>query len=898
MATPTQTPEKPRLRSRLWGWTKNGASKGAKATGQGAKKAGSAYWSWSKARWIGVRDGEKLRSKRVLDLAALITGWMSVLGGTVFSLVVLYTLFLIPFTPRVATLEQALELHPSLAVSSDGTELTQYARSGRQWVELDEISPHVIDALLATEDRRFYSHGGIDLRRTAGAVVRTLTGDREGGSSLTQQLARNLFPEAIGREASVKRKLKEAITAVKIERVYEKDQILEIYLNSVPFLYNAVGIERAAHTYFSKDADDLTIPEATTLVAMLKGTSYYNPRQQPERALARRNLVLDLMVVTDRLEAEEAERLKATPLGLRFELQTIRNSRAPHFTEHVRKQMEAWCEDNGYNLYGDGLRVVTTLDWDLQRVADESVTRFGNALQTVADVEWGRRNASVLGRTTAPYYNARGSVTPFGHYWSSKTAVVDQFVRETREYERAVAGGASDEDALASLRADAEFMTELKEQKTRLQVGFTAIDPHTGHVRAWVGSRDYRTAPYDHVARARRQPGSTFKPFVYARALEEGWEPEDTVADDSVEVRLASGEVWTPTNADGSITGDDVTLRDALAQSRNTVTAALGQKIGARDVARLARRVGVNRSELDAVPSIVLGTEEVSLLEMTSAYATFASAGMYREPVTILRIEDREGNVLEEFAPREKEALRPEVAHTVVDMMRGVVDEGTGRQLRTEFGVRADVAGKTGTTQDGVDGWFVAIHPDLAMGAWVGFDDPRVTFRTSYWQQGGHNALRVVGEFSGTLLRRGLLSPEPRFPTLPERQDDGVLGRLGEWFAGLLGDPAMDEAPPDPSDRTPEADDPGWNPGRWRVESNDRDDPISDIVDDAMSDFERFREGALDELDPRDREIAEDLLDEAARQFEREAARAARDAERALRDLEREAARAARDILR
>lgn len=895
MPNPTQNPPPtPPLRSRFWGWTKATASRGAKGAGRGAKRAGTAYWGWSKGKWSGVRDGERQPSKRVLDLAALLVAAMGVLGGTVFTLVVLYTLFLIPFTPRVATLEQALELNPSVAVAADGTELTTYARSGRQWVGMDEISPHVIDALLATEDRRFYSHGGIDLRRTAGAVVRTLSGDREGGSSITQQLARNLFPESVGREASLKRKLKEAITAIKIERVYEKDQILEIYLNSVPFLYNAVGIERAAHTYFSKDAADLTLPEAATLVAMLKGTSYYNPRQQPERALARRNLVLDLMVVNERIAPEAAASAQATPLGLRFERQTIKASRAPHFTEHVRKQMEVWCEENGYNLYGDGLRVVTTLDWRVQQAAEQSVSTFGDALQTVADVEWGRSSASLLGRTTAPYYRARGSVTPFGHYWSNRTAVVDQFIRETLEYERAVANGASDPDAIASLRADAEFMRELKDEKTRLQVGFTAIDPHTGHVRAWIGSRGYREAPYDHVARARRQPGSTFKPFVYARALEEGWEPDDTLPDDTVEVRLANDEVWTPTNADGSITGDDVTLRDALAQSRNTITARLGQRVGARDVARLARRAGVNRSELDAVPSIALGTEEVSLLEMTSAYATFAAAGVYREPVTILRIEDREGNVLEEFAPREREAMKPEVAHTVVDMMRGVIDDGTGRQLRTEFGVRADVAGKTGTTQDGVDGWFMAIHPDLAMGAWVGFDDPRVTFRSSYWQQGGHNALRVVGDVSRTLLRRGYLSPTPRFPEVPRESDDGFWEGVGEWFAGVLGGGATDEAPPDPQRRD------DWDSRRWRAErrSDGEPDPLADAMDDAVRDIERLRDDALRDLDPRDRAVADRVLEEASRQLEREADRAARDAERALRDLEREAARAAREIFR
>ena len=301
MSTTTEPAPKPPAGRRFAAWAKAGASGAARGVGRGAKWAGTRYWDWSRTRWQSVRDAETERSKRVLNLAALIAGWGAALGAAVFTLVLVYAILLIPFTPRVATLEQALEVNPSVVFSSDGTELTTYARSGREWVGLDEVSPHVVDALLSTEDRRFYSHGGIDMRRTAGAVVRTLSGDREGGSSITQQLARNLFPESIGREASLTRKLKEAITAIKIERVYTKDQILEIYLNSVPFLYNAVGIERAAHTYFSKDADDLSLVESATLVAMLKGTSYYNPRQNPERALARRNLVLRLMVANGRL---------------------------------------------------------------------------------------------------------------------------------------------------------------------------------------------------------------------------------------------------------------------------------------------------------------------------------------------------------------------------------------------------------------------------------------------------------------------------------------------------------------------------------------------------------------------------------------------------------------------
>ena len=323
--------------------------------------------------------------------------------------------------------------------------------------------------------------------------------------------------------------------------------------------------------------------------------------------------------------------------------------------------------------------------------------------------------------------------------------------------------------------------------------------------------------------------------------------------------------------------------------SRNRITAQLGQRVGARDVARLARRAGVNQSELDAVPSIALGTEEVTLLEMTSAYATFAAAGAYHEPITITRIEDRDGNVLEVFAPEAEQVLKPEVAHTLVDMMRGVVDRGTGRQLRSEFGVRADVAGKTGTTQDGVDGWFLAIHPDLAMGAWVGFDDPRVTFRSSYWQQGGHNALRVVGDFARTSLRQGLLSPRPRFPETPAEEPGG----LGRWFRDLFSrDAASGDALPR-VEPPPEA--PRERPGRrWRAERAPDREAASGAIEDALREADRAADEALRDMDPETRRA----LDEAAQQLDREAERLGREAERAVREMEREATRAAREAAR
>ena len=422
--------------------------------------------------------------------------------------VALYALALWPFTPSVADLRNAREADPATVVSADGTTLTRFARRNREWKALDEISPAVVEALVATEDRRFYAHGGIDLWGWGAVAAGAATGKGlRGASTITQQLARNLFPDEIGNSASLTRKLKEAITARKIEGVYAKDEILELYLNTVPFLYNAWGIEMAARTYFSTDAGSLDRLQAATLVGMLKGTSSYNPYRNPERARARRNVVLGQMVRFGDLDPAQAARLAGEPLGLRFERQPMQQSRAPHFTEHVRVELEDWADRAGYSLYGDGLTVHTTLDWQMQQRAQESAERFGDALQAVADVEWGRAGTDRLGPTTEPYVTASRTTRAFERFWTVRRAAADAFVRDTRAFERAVARGADADAVLDSLRATPAFVDSLRRVKMRLEIAVTAVEPETGSVKVWVGSRDFRRSAYDHVARARRQPG-------------------------------------------------------------------------------------------------------------------------------------------------------------------------------------------------------------------------------------------------------------------------------------------------------------------------------------------------------------------------------------------------------
>jgi len=627
------------------------------------------------------------------------------------ALMLLYVLLLIPFTPGIGDLRKAKSEAPSQLLATDGTVLAEYKRINRQWVTLDNISPHVVNALIATEDRRFYQHHGLDFRRLGGAVLSTLSGDLQGGSTITQQLARNLYPEEIGRSATLTRKLKEAITAVKIEAVYTKPEILETYLNTVPFLYNAFGIEMAARTYFDKSADQLDVLESATLIGMLKGTSYYNPVQNPERARQRRNLVLEQMVIHGSLDPARVQALSKRPLKLAFERQVEPQGLAPHVAQHLRKWLIDWADRRDYDIQSDGLRVYLTLDAKLQKAANQAVTRQLTHLQQLAD---GRRKAG--------------------------------------------------------------------EERPLLQAGFLALDPSNGAVRAWVGSRDFAQEQFDHVSQARRQPGSTFKPFVYGAAFMQGFKPSDTFMDQPVAISSPGSVVWTPSDATPP-SYQPTSLRNGLVYSKNTITAQLMQKVGPESVGRLAQAMGVRQSKLDLVPSLALGTSPVTLIEMVAAYGTIANGGDYRQPFLLLRVEDRHGKVLEQFEPvvESKPAMPRAQALTLVNVMRGVIDEGTGAAIRYRYGIQADVAGKTGTTQDNTDGWFIMMSRQLVAGARVGFNDNSVTMGS--WGQGARSALPMVGEVFQQAFRNRWLDPDVEFdiprprpepPQEPQPQNDPV----------------------------------------------------------------------------------------------------------------------------
>jgi penicillin-binding protein 1A len=717
------------------------------------------------------------------------------LGALGLALLLAYGVVLIPFTPSIADLQKAKVDQPSVLLSADGRQLAILKPMNRDWVRLSQISPHVIAALIATEDHRFYNHFGIDWRRIASGMLRALIGDPQGGSTLTQQLARNLYPQEIGRSRTLSRKIKETITALKIERAYTKKEILETYLNTMPFLYNAFGIEMAARTYFDKPARKLDVAESATLIAMLKGTAYYNPVLNPERALKRRNVVLEQMVKRGVLSQAEFERQKRRPIRLDFEPRLDILGPAPHLAAQIRKWLIDWADRNDKNIYTDGLIVHTTIDSRLQALANQAVNRQTEILQAVADVEWGLSSNRLLSTSAHAYVEQRRRVQPFGYFWKTHANLLDSLIRESPAYRTAVEAGAAPAAALAQLKSNKEFLAKLRVDKTRLQAGFVAIDPANGHVKAWVGSRDFRTDQFDHVVQAKRQPGSTFKPFVYGAALEQGMSPDKRFVDRAVEISLPGGKVWRPADA-AAPTGRSMTAREGLIYSKNTITAQVMQEIGPRKTAALARLMGVTLSKLDEVPALALGTSPVTLLEMVSAYSTLAAGGQYRPPIFITHISDKHGNVLASYITEPQRVLSDKSAGDLINMLRDAVDQGTGQAVRSQFGVRADVAGKTGTTQENTDGWFILMHSRLVAGAWVGFNDSRITMRSDYWGQGANNALLLVGDFFQRALDAQFIAGGARFPYERPYPSiwDPVLDTAKEWLGGILKDWGLGES--------------------------------------------------------------------------------------------------------
>ena len=668
--------------------------------------------------------------------------------------------------PSTQRLENPTVQLATVAYTADGEELARYARQNRSWLPYDSISTHAVHALIATEDHRFHRHWGVDLKGIAAAVFDLFTGNLRGASTITQQLARNLYNEQVGREITIERKLKEMVTAVELERRYTKREIVEMYLNTVSFGSNAFGIEAAARTYFGTAAHDLDPLQAATLIGLLKATSFYNPVRNPENAKARRNVVLGQMVKRGFLKASFYQTHRDDPVDATYHSAELHASLAPYFAEYVRNWMADWAEKNGRDLYSDGLRVYTTLDSELQAMARASVERQMEGLQKVVGYEWSNRSMEVFGKSFDAYANQEPGedYQPFASWWDTHPQIIRDWIRSTDRYRSLRDQGLTETEAVGQLRGNETFIDSLRSIQTRLEAGFVSLDPNNGHVKVWIGGRDFQTDKYDKVAIAKRQPGSTFKPFTYTAAIDNGYSPYDRFRDSTfVYEDTGADTTWSPRNFGGS-SGQMLTLSQGLARSKNTITARVALEINPSTVATYANRMGI-KSELAEVPSIALGTSNVTLLEMASAYSTLANGGLYNEPVAVTRIEDRYGNVLYEANPTPTEALSEKSAYTVVDMMRGVIDYGTGVRIRSQFQLgNYDLAGKTGTTQNAADTWFMLMHPNLVTGCWVGFNDQRLAFRTNWWGQGAHTALLLVGDFYRSMAESDSVSlPETSF---------------------------------------------------------------------------------------------------------------------------------------
>ncbi len=702
-----------------------------------------------------VTSGQKRKSKPGGSKRKFQWGWLVVklfFAGVLMLILLFFSVYigLLGKIPDSGELNRIKTPNATEVFSLDGKLLGRFYVENRSSARFNEISPNVINALVATEDARFYEHRGIDevaLLRVFFKSILLQDKSSGGGSTLSQQIAKNLFPrQPLGLFTIPVSKIREAIIAYRLERIYTKEEILTLYLNTVPFGENIFGIEVASERFFSKSPADLTVPEAAVLVGILKANNLFNPRLHPEKSLQRRNVVIDQMVRQDYLRPEDAVQYKSAPLDLKYRLITYNQGPAPYLLEHLRPTLAEWCKShtkpNGepYNLFTDGLKIFTTIDYNLQIYARQAVNEHMKQLQKVFDDHWKGRNP-----------------------WGNNNAVVDRALRRTDRYRRLKAGGKSEEEIREEFShpIDATLFTWeglITEQTTpmdslmhymkMLNAGFLAMEANSGQVKAWVGGIDYRFFKYDYI-KALRQVGSTFKPVLYLAALEQGLSPLDYYSNERKVYK--DYQDWSPTNSNDNYSGY-YTMRAALSKSVNTVSADLIMKTGIENTIATARKLGM-KSDLPQYPSLALGAATVSLREMVATYAAILNGGVPVEPRILIRIENNEGEVLEEFeeAAYERGSVDPENCRLVVDMLRGVIDEGTGRSIRSVYGVPGDFAGKTGTTQDHADGWFIGFTPTMVAGCWVGADDPAIHFRTLTYGQGGYMALPVVGKFYNKL---------------------------------------------------------------------------------------------------------------------------------------------------
>ncbi|MBE7692264.1 transglycosylase domain-containing protein [Tenacibaculum finnmarkense] len=654
-------------------------------------------------------------------------------------------------------------------ISSDGKTLGKYyVKANRTPIEYKDLPEILIKALVATEDERFYEHSGIDFYGTARAISNF--GRKGGASTITQQLAKNLFNKG-GSSNIFKRlsqKLKEWVVAIKLERQYTKEEIATMYLNTQGFLFNATGIRSATRIYFGKEPKELDIQEAAILVAMLKNPRQYNPYRErsKKKSLQRRNVVFAQMAKNEVISQKEKDSLQKLPLKINFTPESHSDGLATYFRENLKQRLKKWAKanpkDNGefYNIYKDGLKIHVTIDSRMQRYAEEASSEHMANLQSFFFKEQ-KENKN------APFYDLEKSQV---------LNILKRGKRSSTRYRRMKAAGKSEKEIEKSFNTDTDMrvfswkgdrdtvMTpydSIRYYKHFLRSGLVSIEPQTGHIKAWVGGISHKYFKYDAVEQQKRQVGSTFKPFVYATAINQlKMSPCDKLPNILYTIpkeKYGMPKDWTPANASNKY-GGELTLKQALARSVNVITARLIDKVSPINVARLAKSAGIT-SKIDANPAIALGAVDLSLIEMVSAYSTFANKGLRVSPMMITRIEDKNGTVLEDFVPKTKEVLSEESAYVVLDLLKGVTQSGSGARLRSGWTKRKDattgfpykftnpIAGKTGTTQNQSDGWFMGVVPNLATGVWTGGEDRATHFKGIGLGQGATMSLPTWGLF-------------------------------------------------------------------------------------------------------------------------------------------------------
>lgn len=704
----------------------------------------------------------------------VVTGVTAVIGIAVVGLFLLVWLGAFGPIPSSAELSEVENPSATEVYSADSVLLGRYFIQERSAIHYEDLPKHVEQALLATEDARFYDHKGIDVISLVRVLVKSIVLQNEssgGGSTITQQLAKNLYPrDNHGLLTMPVNKIREMIIAWRLEHIYEKKQLLILYLNTIPFADNTYGIEAAAQRFFSVPTKKLSVEQGAVLVGMLKATHLYNPRLFPERAKLRRDVVLGQMVKYDFLKEADASKLQAKKLVLKYKSFTPHKGIAPYFRAWIKRELVEWCKNNKksngepYDIYTDGLQVYTTLDSRLQKFAEEAMVKQMAVLQKKFNDHWGRRD---------PWYN--------------QPQVMTDAIRRSERYKSMVKLGMAEADILKEMEKKVPMTVFTwqgeKEMKLSpidsirhylkfLNAGFMAMDPATGDVLAWVGGINHNYFEYDHIKpTTRRQVGSTFKPIVYAAALEQGVDPCKFIsAERTTYTNIEDMDFWSPANNDGNY-DRQYSMEGALAYSVNTVSVKVLEQAGISNTVALAQRMGIT-SKMPTVPSIALGVADISMPEMVTAYATFVNKGNSIPPRYITGITTKRGKVLAVFKPSAKKtrAMSEETAEMMVHMLKRTVNEGTGGKLRWEFGVYNDLGGKTGTTQSNADGWFISISPKLVVGVWVGADDPRIRFRSTMLGQGSSTALPIAAKFFQQLNKSSQLKhiADAKFPPLSE----------------------------------------------------------------------------------------------------------------------------------